>query len=78
MTNILIACGILIVAALVARWNPMLGGIIAMLPTKAIGYTIILSGGLSAQTLQKGVEGMLIGTLCITVPVLVLLWLWAR
>lgn len=74
MMNILTAVAIIIVAALVAMYSPMLGGVVAMLPTKAIGYTLILAGKNDPTTLKEGVRGMLIGTSCITMPLLIFLW----
>ena len=78
ITGLAIAIAILVAAAVAALWSPLLGGIIAMLPTKVIGYTVILLGKGDADGLRKGVEGMLIGTTCITVPSLVALWWWVK
>lgn len=78
MINISIAVGIIVIAALVSMYSPVLGGIVAMLPTKALGYTLILTGNADPHALKEGVRGMLIGTVCITLPVLILLWWWTK
>lgn len=78
MLNLAIAIGVVVAAAVVARWSPALGGVVAMLPTKAIAFTIILMGANSHETLRAGVQGMLAGTLLTTLPLLLFLWWWTR
>lgn len=72
MIQFLAAVALLAVAALVARWSPLLGGIIVMLPTKAVAYLIVTGAA------PAGVRGMLLGAVLITVPFLVGVWLWTE
>lgn len=78
MTNIAWALGIVVVAILVGQWYPAVGGVIAMLPTKAIAYFVALSSNPDKMVIHAGVRGMLIATLCITVPFLLFLYWWTK
>jgi len=72
VTQFLATVALLAVAALVATKSMILGGIIAMLPLKAMGMYVITSGDHAA------VKGMLIGTLTITIPVLIAMYWWTK
>lgn len=47
-----------------------------MFPTKVIAFSIILLN--SEQSLKSGIEGMMIGTFLITVPLLTILWILTK
>jgi len=63
---------LLAVAAFVATKSMILGGIIAMLPLKAVGMVFITSSD------HEAIKGMLIGTLTMTVPFLIIMYLMTR
>jgi len=72
MTQFFVTVALLAVAALVATKSMILGGIIAMLPLKAMGMFMITEGD------HEAVRGMLIGTLTITIPVLIAMYWWTK
>lgn len=75
LVKVLPALAVLALAVLVGQWWPAAGGVLAMLPIKVAGYALAMSGD-GREAVHAGAAGMLAGTLCITVPVLLLLWWW--
>lgn len=75
---VVLALAIVMLAIFIGQWFPAMGGVIAMLPTKALAYALALSSNPDKAVLHQGVNGMLWGTLGITVPLLLGLWWFTK
>lgn len=74
MMKFALPLALVILAILIGQYYPVVGGVVAMLPTKAVAYALALYGDPDKLVLHQGVQGMLLGTLGITVPFLLILW----
>lgn len=77
MIAFLLTILLLTVVFFIQKWNPLVAGLLAVIPIKIIGTSLMVLEGGSTVELTKAIEGMLIGQFVIGF-VLLGVWLWLR
>ena len=77
MISLLLALLLMIAVFFIQKWNPLVAGLLAVIPIKIIGTSLMVLEEGSITEFVKAVEGMLIGQFVIGF-VLLGIWWWLR